>query len=408
MDPIKTRLAQLATEAAALRAKALGGGADFTEADANRAKEIAEEHALLTARLKARDGLAGQLSNIGGDYSADGTDHSHDGIPAGPLAVAAPSGRAAKVQTFVGGIMDAFRAAAPTIGGPYAKKALIPDGAVSADFTGLIVADPKATFDILNAIGSAQVEAPKGTYLRQSARTNNAATVVSGDLKPISNYELTPQTWEICSIPHLTNPIQRQWLADYTGLQTFLSTELAYGLNEALADFVLNGGESEDGNAVTGILNTTGISTVAYTTSVLRTIRKGLGELEAAGVNATGIILNPTDWEAIETALDGEGRFLMPVVPGGSASRQLWNVPVTLATGMTAGLGVVGDLKTVMLLSRSGMQLTWTESTVNTGTEADPVMTDLFRKNQVQFRAELRAGIEILSTPSLRKLDLTA
>jgi len=320
--------------------------------------------------------------------------------------VSAGTGRVEKVSGFVGGIMEAFEKAAPTVGGPFVRKALVPSGAVAANFTGRIVNDPKASFDVLSAVTTEEVQAPSGTYLRQSVRTNNAAPVVSGNLKPISTFELVPAVWEVATIAHLTNPIQSQWLADYAGLQTFLSQELAYGLNAAMADFVLNGGQSENGNAQTGILNTAGVSTVAFATNKLLTIRKALGQLEAAGVTATGILMNPADWEAVETLTDTAGRFLLPQTPGQNAARTLWNTPVTLSSGVPANTAVVGDLRTVVVPFRSGMQLTWSEETVNTGTQASPVWNDSFRKNQLVFRAEVRMGISVLSAPSLRKATL--
>ncbi|MFD1210972.1 phage major capsid protein [Arthrobacter sp. GCM10027362] len=407
MDP-KEKLAQLAAEADRLRTKAADTPNTFTEADAARATAVVKEHRALKAMLDKRDGVAQALMAAGGGQtlhsSADEafstkTFNSRGGVPLG---------QAEKTKEFSGSIMKALKNAAPTIGGPSVGKALVPNGAVTADFDGRVVNDPRAAFSIIAAINGREVDSPSGTYLQQTQRVNNAATVPAGGLKPVSQYGLTPATWEIATIAHLSEPIKRQWLEDYAALDQFLSQELAYGIDSELADFVLNGGTSEDGNMITGIMNTTGIQQTAYTTNKLLTIRRALGELETAGIDATGIILNPSDWEEIETLTDADGNFMLGMAPQQSADRQLWNTPVTLAPGLAAGQSIIGDLSTVSLLHRNSLQLAWSEGSTNTGTVEAPVIRDLFRHNEVVFRAEVRVGLEILSTKALRVADLTA
>ncbi|MDQ0820713.1 hypothetical protein QFZ79_003084 [Arthrobacter sp. V4I6] len=94
----------------------------------------------------------------------------------------------------------------------------------------------------------------------------------------------------------------------------------------------------------------------------------------------------------METSMDLQGPFLLSQTPGLNAARTVWDTPVTLAPGVPAGTAVVGDLKTVVVPFRSGMQITWSEETVNTGTQASSVWNDSFRKNQLVFRAEVGMG----------------
>lgn len=227
-------------------------------------------------------------------------------------------------------------------------------------------------------------------------------------MKPISQYGLEPATWGIATIAHLTEPIKLQWLEDYPQLEQFLSQELAYGVDEAIADFILNGGTTEDGSTTTGILNTTGIIQTPFTTNKLLRIRKAIGELDVAGVTATGIILSPSDWESIETLTTATGEFLLPLAPQNSVERRLWNTPVTLAVGMPAGEEIIGDLSTVSLLFRNSQRIEWNPWVSDTGVEGTPAFVDNFRRNQVVFRAEVRVGLEILSTKTLRIADLAA
>lgn len=275
------RLKELTGQAEALRRKAIDTPDDFTEADADRTAAIAKEHASLNTMLERQRSVAAAVTRAGTSVPS----RSSDPVPGDGPAFGRPfTGRGGvpvtqgeKTREYTASVMKAFELAAPTIGGPFVSKALVPTGHVTADFDGRVVHDPMAAFSLLAAVNSRQVDTPAGTYLRQTQRVNNAATVESGELKPISLYGLEPVEWHMSTVAHLTEPIRLQWLADYPQLETFTAEELALGLDEATADFILNGGTDEDGNAVTGILNTSGIAQTSFTTSRLHTIRKAIG-----------------------------------------------------------------------------------------------------------------------------------
>ena len=411
------RLAQLVAEGEALRRKAIDTPDKFTEEDAGKAAAIATEHAsistLLNGQKAAREALgkagAGTVHQTFGANEDGILDHdSGSGRRKFTGRGGVPLAQGEKTKAYSDQVMKAFASAAPTIGGPAVSKALVPSGSVTADFDGRVVFDPAAAFNLLEAVNRRDVEGAAGTYLRQTQRVNNAAPVVPGDLKPISQYGLEPATWQIATIAHLTEPIKLQWLNDYPALDQFLSQELAYGVQGAISDFILNGGLAEDGSTVSGIMNTTGIVQTPFTTNKLLTIRKAIGELDVAGVTATGIILNPTDWEAIETLTNADGDFLLPLAPQASVERKLWNTPVTLVAGMPAGEAIIGDLSTVSLLYRNSQRIEWSPYMGDTATDGTPTLRDLFRRNEIIFRCEARVGVEILSTKTLRIADLTA
>ncbi len=64
-------------------------------------------------------------------------------------------------------------------------------------------------------------------------------------------------------IAHLSEGIPRHWLLDNTSLEAFLSSELEFGLAQAV-----------ETKALADINGTSGIQTQAYATSVLTTLRK--------------------------------------------------------------------------------------------------------------------------------------
>src|SRR5439155_13445792 len=69
----------------------------------------------------------------------------------------------------------------------------------------------------------------KFDYLRQTVRTNNAAPVAPGAAKPTSIFTLELVEDRVRTIAHLTEPVQRQQIADIDRLQSFLEGELRLG-----------------------------------------------------------------------------------------------------------------------------------------------------------------------------------
>ncbi|UKA65433.1 phage major capsid protein [Arthrobacter sp. FW306-05-C] len=412
MNP-EQRLAQLRKEANALLAKA--EGPDFTEADGKRATALAREVNDLQTKIGNANAAAAALNKaVTGGITHSSLEDEEEYLrevtmPGVRKAAGADNGRRERAAAFAKQMQKALDVAAPTIGGPAVNKQLVPSGAVSVGFDGRAIEDPKAQHSLPNAINARPVDKPTGSYLRQVLRENNATSVPMSQLKPVSRYGLEAENYSIATIAHVSEPTPIQYFADYGSLEEFLISEMTYGLESAVTDFILNGGLAEDDSTVYGIMTTPGVIQTAFSGSAMRSIRRALGDLEAAGSPATGIVLNPLDWMEIELAEDTTGRFLVgPSQPTAAPARTLWNVPVTLANDMPVGQAVVGDLSVVTLLTRSSALLAWNPFVGITGTEAAPVTRELFRRNEIEARLEARVGLEITSPKSLRVVDLAA
>ncbi len=120
-------------------------------------------------------------------------------------------------------------------------------------------------------------------YMRQTVRTNNAAVVAEGAVKPTSVYTVNKIPNSLVVIAHLFEAIPRFWLIDQVSLETFVSSELEFGLRLAVEAKVL-----ADVNA------TSGIQTQAYATSVLTVLRKSITKLETAGYTPGSLVVHPT------------------------------------------------------------------------------------------------------------------
>src|SRR5699024_10421816 len=100
--------------------------------------------------------------------------------------------------------------------------------------------------------------------------------------------------------------------------------------------------------------------------------------------NVNGIVLNPQDWEAIETAKGSDGHYIWVNVQNGG-TQQLWRIPVSISNSMQAGDFLMGDFTMgAALYNREGITIRTSESHV-----------DLFARNGVAILAELRAGLGV-------------
>ncbi|WP_406355030.1 phage major capsid protein [Streptomyces sp. NBC_01635] len=355
--------------------KAQAEGRNFTEEEVKEIAELDVKAEELGAKVKAADDAQATAAK----HAGRGKDsHMKAGQP--------------------DGLARAFTDAITQRGMTHGEKALLPtSGSVMLPVDIGTVVLPYASNGLAQVISSMEMSGGDAfTYMRQTARTHNAATVPRGTQKPTSPYSLERVPGQVMTLAHLSEEIPKQWLADMPALQDFLRSEMTAGLQLAAHSVILNGGTAEDGTAVAGLLGTTGVRTQAYATNPLITTRKVLTTLQLAGEKPTAWVFNPSDWETIELLRNEQDQPEMPGTPTGRAPLQLWSVPVVLDAGMEAGTGLVGDWSTVTLLTRQGVKMDWSE--------AGP----LFEKNLVKFRAEARIGVAFKRPGALATVDLTA
>jgi len=288
-------------------------------------------------------------------------------------------------------------------GGSYGQKALITAGDVFTDVP-LSPADPitqpRPPASLLDALPFRTIGQPTFRYLRQTTRTNNAATVAVGGTKPTSAYGLTPVEGKLHVIAHVSEPLDEYWLDDAPSLLSFVQAEMVYGLRLAAEAQVLNG--DGVGSNLTGIANTSGIQTQAFATDEFLTTRKAITAVDVLGHTPRMFVMNPTDWENIETAaftsgnyiLNAEGRGNLPV---DAAARRLWGVPVVLSTTQAAGAAFLISTGSVEVL---------TDGSVKTATTNG--VSDDFVKNQLRMRVESRFEVAVTNPTGVVSIDLTA
>src|SRR6478672_947786 len=179
--------------------------------------------------------------------------------------------------------------------GSYGQKAVAPSGAVIVpqEFTPDPIPLGRPATSLLDVLPVQVQSSPQFAYLSQSVRTNNAAVVAEGAVKPASIYSVVLVQKALQVIAHLSEAVPRYWLIDSPQLQQFLEAEMLYGLQVGV-----------EAKALADIAATSGIQLQTFSTSVLQTLLKSMTKCEVnSGAPASAFVLHPADFETIQLAL---------------------------------------------------------------------------------------------------------
>jgi len=234
-------------------------------------------------------------------------------------------------------------------------------------------------------------------YLRQSARTNAAAVVAEGALKPTSVYSVERIDDRVDTIAHLSEPIPRQYLDDASLLRQFLDSELRYGLDLAL-----------DAEIVAAILADASAAGSGLGTDPLTDLRKAITALQIANHVPSGFAMHPSDWESVELAAAAQFAANPAMSPTNAITRRLYGIPVVVTTSIAAGTAILGDFRSsAILVMRQEARVDWSEATFDPAFNAGTGATD-WSRNLLRFRAELRAKLAVTQPTGFVTIDLEA
>jgi HK97 family phage major capsid protein len=271
--------------------------------------------------------------------------------------------------------------------GLVSRKSVATDGAsiVAQDFRPNPIALGKPATGLLDVLPTVPHGSPEYAYLRQNSRTNNAAVVHEGDVKPTSVYSVVRITQSLNVIAHLSEGIPHYWLNDNATLTGFIQTELMYGLSRAVEKMVLD-----------DINGTSGIATQVFASNIWTTLRKSMTQLETTGYVPHAIVLHPSDFETIELALSTTNAVEHIGLPYDAAQRRLYGVPIATTITQTQGVGHVLASGAVSVdIDTTGIQLRW----------SDQATLD-FQTNMVRARLEGRYGASIYQPAGVVKAAL--
>ena len=234
-------------------------------------------------------------------------------------------------------------------------------------------------------------------YVKETGFQNMAAVVAEGATKPQSDIAFDLLTTPVVTVAHWVKA-SNQILADAPMLESYIDGRLRYGLEFVEEAQLLNGTGS--GGNLNGIYT----QATAYaapdgalvgSATIIDIIRLAMLQAQIAEFPATGIVLNPIQWAAIELLKDTQGRYIIGN-PQGNLSPTLWGLPVVATLAMTTDKFLVGAFKLgAQVFDRE-------DANVQLSTEDG----DNFVKNMVTIRAEERLGLAVYRPEAFIKGDL--
>lgn len=249
-----------------------------------------------------------------------------------------------------------------------------------------IVGAPERKLTIRDLLMQGRMDGNSLEFVQETGFTNSAAPVAEGALKPQSDIKFDLKSTTAKVIAHYMKA-SRQILDDASQLQSYIDGRLRYGLAFKEEQQILNGDGT--GQNLLGIIpqatayvRPVGVTTTAE--SKLDTLRFAMLQAILAEYPASGHVLNPIDWAAIETLKDTSGQYIIGN-PQGGLNPTLWGLPVAETQAIASGKFLTGAFS-------MGAQIfdRWA-SRVEVATENE----DDFVKNLVTILAEERLALAV-------------
>lgn len=234
---------------------------------------------------------------------------------------------------------------------------------------------------------------------KQTARSNNAATVAEGASKPQSDMTFTLTDWPVRTIAHWMLA-SRQVLDDAPALASTIDGDLLYDLAYVEDNQLLNGAGA--GTDLVGIysgataFSAPFIPTAAGSLNKIDVLLLAIAQVQQMDYDPDFIAINPLDWADILVTKNEQGDYLC----GGPFAAQaalLWTLPIVETRAMTLDNFLVGPGK------RGAQIFDRQEAAVEISTED----SDNFRKNLVTLLAEERLALVIKAASAFVKGTFT-
>jgi HK97 family phage major capsid protein len=264
------------------------------------------------------------------------------------------------------------------------NQPLVPDMRVPG-----IIANPDRVLTIRDLLPVGRTASNLVQYTKENVFTNNAGPQYDSPnrenvTKPESGITFTLSNAPVVTLAHFI-PVSRQVLDDAPQLESYVNGRLTYGLKLKEEDQLLNGDGS--GGNISGILdsgNFTAYNRAATGDTKLDALRKAITQAALAEYPVDAFVINPADWEAIETLKDEEGRYIF-ANPVQIAGPQIWGKRVVPTNSIAAGTFLAGAFM-------MGAQI-WDrmDATVQISYEDG----DNFKKNMATLLAEERLALTV-------------
>lgn len=221
-------------------------------------------------------------------------------------------------------------------------------------------------------------------YVRVVDFINNAAYRPETEAAAKSELKFDLQTAMVKSIAHWM-PASREILNDVPGLRAFVDNKLKYGV-KAKEDAELLYGTGLNNN-ITGLMvdeDVQEFSRYQEGDTHIDVLRRALTDVALTDYAATGIVMNPIDFETIELMKGTDAHYIWLSIPS-PAGPQMFRLPVVEANRMAQGSFLTGAFRQgATLYDREQASVRFSES-----------HEDFFTRGMVAILAEERLALAI-------------
>ena len=220
--------------------------------------------------------------------------------------------------------------------------------------------------------------------LREATNVNNAVEVAQAAQKPESDVTFEQYNVPITTVAHWIK-ISNQLLADAPAVVAYIETRLRDGLAQRVeSQLIVGNGTAPNLSGLTNAGNFT-LYTPTAGDLLVDAINRIKYTMWATGNVPDTVVVNPSDWGAMERTREGAGTgAYLYGLPGMNAGMNPFGLNVVLSHYLPAGKIIVGRMAdSVVLYNRAG-------ATVEMG-----YVNDDFTKNLITIRAEERLGLGV-------------
>jgi HK97 family phage major capsid protein len=231
-------------------------------------------------------------------------------------------------------------------------------------------------------------------FVRELLFTNAAAETAEGVGKPEATLTFEDVTVNIRTIAHFIKA-SNQILADAPALRAYIDGRLRYGVElREEQQIVAGNGSGQNISGMTASGNFTAFTPTSGDTAI-DSLNRAKYAIVGADYTPTGILLNPSNWGAIERLKTQDLAYLVGD-PFGQITPRMWGLPVVASNSMTANKLLVADFATSYEYAERQTTV------VDVG-----FVNEDFTKNLVTIRAEKRGALATIRPASVRYGDLT-
>lgn len=243
-----------------------------------------------------------------------------------------------------------------------------------------IALSPQQEPRVIDLIPTSETSMASIKWMQETTYTNAADTTAEGGAYPEAALKFTEQISPVVKIA-VYIPATDEQFEDEPRTRDLLNNRLTLMLRQKLDAKLLTGagGASE----LAGLLNIAGIQTQAKGADPSPSaIFKAMTLIQTVGFsNASGIIMNPADWQGIKLLQTADGLYIWGH-PSEATPNRIWGLPVVTTTYETLGSAIVGDfIMHTEVIWRRGIEFQVSNS-----------HSDFFINGKQAIRADMRAA----------------